>query len=80
MCSIFLPDSRISNGNNFVVPFTAFCATGDGDCSDNCIDLDGVNDNLEVTGVSTNQDFTVTAWFKADPNTCLLYTSPSPRD
>lgn len=61
------PDLLISNGNDFPIPFSAFCATGDGDCSDNCIDLDGNDDFLSVTGLTTSQDFTVTAWFKNNP-------------
>lgn len=57
---------NISTGNNFPIPFSTFCATGDGTCTDNCLDLDGTNDYLQSVGLSTSGNFSVMAWFKAD--------------
>ena len=50
-------DVRISNNNFYPIPFSVFCASGDGDCSDNCIDLDGVDDFLGYAEFSTSGDF-----------------------
>jgi len=35
-------------------------------CINNCMDLDGVNDLLQRTNLSTNGDFTISAWLNAD--------------
>jgi len=69
MCSIWNINARTSNGNNFPAPFSAFCATGDGDCSDNCMDFDGVDDYLSISNYSLpNNAFTISLWFKAIDN------------
>ncbi|MBK7807151.1 MAG: hypothetical protein IPJ51_12720 [Saprospiraceae bacterium] len=57
--------NNISDGNAFSIPFSSFCASGDGNCSDNCIDVDGVNDYLHRSNLGTNSDFSVSAWFNA---------------
>lgn len=63
------PDVQISNGNNFPVPFSTFCATGDGDCSDNCMDFDGVDDYLQLSNYSLPLNaFTINFWVKAIDN------------
>lgn len=56
------------NGNSGLSSqsWTNFCANGEGSCIDNCMDFDGINDELHRSGLSTNGNFTVMAWFKAD--------------
>ena len=66
-CFCTLPNlnSNISALNEFPNPFSTFCASGDGNCSDNCIDVDGVNDYLHRSNLGTSGDFSVSAWFNA---------------